>query len=56
MKIAGQIRKPPSNTAASARPVGGQIGLALGLMEASRKAELGQHEIGESDGGQCAKR
>ena len=35
MKIAGQTRRPQSSTAASARPVGGQIGLALGLMEAS---------------------
>ena len=40
MKIAGQIRRPPSSTAASARPVGGQIGLALGLIEASRKPSL----------------
>ena len=40
IKIAGQTRKPPSSTAASAKPVGGQIGLALGLMEASRKPSL----------------
>ena len=39
-KIAGQIRKPASNTAASARPVGGQIGLALGLIEANRSPSL----------------
>ena len=40
MKIAGHIRKPPSSTAASARPVGGQIGLALGLTEASCNPSL----------------
>ncbi len=40
IRIAGQTRKPPSRTAASAKPVGGQIGLALGLMEASRKPNL----------------
>jgi hypothetical protein len=40
MKIAGHIRKPPSSIAASARPVGGQIGLALGLIEASCKPSL----------------
>ena len=40
MKIAGQTLKPPSSTAASASPVGGQIGLALGLIEASCKPSL----------------
>ena len=40
MKIAGHRRGPPSSTAASARPVGGQIGLALGLIEASRSPSL----------------
>jgi hypothetical protein len=35
MKIAGQARYPHTSTAASAKPVGGQIGVALGLMEAS---------------------
>ena len=49
IKIAGHMRRPPSSTAASAMPVGGQIGLALGLIEASCKPELGQHEIGERD-------
>ena len=49
MKIAGHIRKPPNSTAASARPVGGQIGLALGLIEAKPQAQLGQHEIGKRD-------
>jgi hypothetical protein len=39
-KIAGQTRKPPSKTAASAMPVGAQIGLALGLTEASVRPSL----------------
>ncbi len=38
--IAGQTRKPPSSTAASAMPLGAQIGLALGLTEASRRPSL----------------
>ena len=40
MKIAGHSRGPPSSTAASATPLGGQIGLALGLIEASIKPSL----------------
>jgi hypothetical protein len=40
MKIAGHIRIPHNTTAASAKPVGAQIGLALGLIEASRKPSL----------------
>ena len=36
-KIAGQMRGPRSNTAASAKPAGGQIGVALGLIEASNR-------------------
>ena len=46
-KIAGQSRRPPKSTAASARPLGGQIGLALGLIDAKAQAELGQNKIGE---------
>src|SRR5215472_14971296 len=34
-KMAGQIRYPSNNTAAKAKPVGGQIGVALGCIEAS---------------------
>jgi hypothetical protein len=30
VKIAGQVRYPHNSTAASATPVGGQIGVALG--------------------------
>src|SRR6266478_561979 len=33
-KIAGQTRRPLNRTAAKARPVGGQIGVALGWIEA----------------------
>jgi hypothetical protein len=36
-KMAGQIRYPSSNTTAKAKPVGGQIGVALGWTEASAK-------------------
>ena len=39
-RIAGHIRRPPNSTAASAMPVGGQIGLALGLTEANCKPSL----------------
>jgi hypothetical protein len=38
--IAGATRYPRSSTAASAKPVGGQIGLALGCSEASAKPTL----------------
>ncbi len=40
MKIAGQRRGPPSRTAASAMPLGGQIGLALGLAGAVAATRL----------------
>ena len=46
-RIAGQTRKPPSSTAASAMPLGAQIGLALGLTEANLQPKLGEHEIGK---------
>ncbi|MEJ2378673.1 MAG: hypothetical protein P8Y53_16490 [Pseudolabrys sp.] len=36
IRIAGHSRKPPSSTAASAMPLGAQIGPALSLIEASR--------------------
>ena len=36
-KIAGEIRLPNNMTAANANPVGGQIGLALGWIDASAR-------------------
>jgi hypothetical protein len=39
-KIAGQTRGPHKSTAASATPVDGQIGVALGLTEANRRPSL----------------
>src|SRR5262245_7713586 len=36
-RIAGATRYPRSSTAASASPVGGQIGVALGLIDASAR-------------------
>ena len=39
-RMAGKMRYPSSNTAANARPVGGQMGVALGLIEASNKPAL----------------
>ena len=36
-RIAGATRYPRSSTAASANPVGGQIGVALGLIEATSR-------------------
>src|SRR5262245_44679866 len=38
--IAGQTRRPNSSTMASANPVGGQTGVALGLEEASWSPNL----------------
>ena len=40
IRIAGQMRSPHKRMAASAIPVGGQIGLALGLTEASCRPSL----------------
>src|SRR6266511_3766809 len=40
IRIAGAIRYPRSSTAANASPVAGQIGVALGLIEASAKPAL----------------
>ena len=36
-RMAGATRYPSSNAADNARPVGGQIGVALGLMDASNR-------------------
>jgi hypothetical protein len=36
-KTAGAIREPHNKIAAIAKPVGGQIGVTLGLIEASRR-------------------
>ena len=36
-KMAGAIRLPHNKMAAMAKPVGGQMGVALGLIEASRR-------------------
>jgi hypothetical protein len=41
-RMAGQTREPRNKTAASARPVAGQIGVAFGLIEASNKPALAQ--------------
>jgi hypothetical protein len=41
-KMAGETRYPSNSTAAKARPVAGQIGVALGLIEASNKPALAQ--------------
>ena len=38
--IAGEMRYPRSKTAAKASPVGGQMGVALGLIEASNRLNL----------------
>ena len=35
--MAGAIRGPHNKMAAMAKPVGGQMGVALGLIEASRR-------------------
>ena len=35
--MAGAIRLPHNKMAAMAKPVGGQMGVALGLIEASRR-------------------
>ena len=40
MRIAGATRYPRNSTAASANPVGGQIWVALGLIEASASPTL----------------
>ena len=39
-KIAGQTRRPLNSTAAKARPVGGQIGVALGKLSSVTAAAL----------------
>ncbi len=39
-RMAGQTRAPRSRTIASAKPAGGQIGVALGLIEANRRLSL----------------
>jgi hypothetical protein len=41
-KMAGQSRRPPNSTAASASPLGGQIGLALGLIDAKARPSLAE--------------
>jgi hypothetical protein len=42
IRMAGEMRYPSSNTADTARPVAGQMGVTLGLIDASNKPALAQ--------------